>query len=307
MKNMNKTSFWYKNKKDYTLLLYAMPFIIFIILINYAQIFGWAFAFVEYKPGVSIFSQKFIGLANFKRLLDPGSNFLPAFRNTIVFGVLGILSSPIPVCFALMLSELRSSKFSRIVQTLTSFPNFVSWVLVYAIAFTFFGSEGYVNLILQKLGVIEESLNILGNPDITYAFQVFLGLWKSVGWSAIIYIAAIAGIDGELYNAASIDGANRFQKIVHVTLQGIKPTFFILLILNISGLISAGFEQYFVFFNPLVSDKMDVISTYIYRIGLGGAQYSFATAVGMFQSVVSVFLMLFVNSMAKKATGNAII
>lgn len=295
-----------RRKIDYKLFLMALPFVIFLIMFYYVQLFGWVYAFFDFKPGVSILSQKFIGLANFQRLFSPGSNFPLAFRNTLIYGLLGILTSPVPVAFAIMISELRSNTLSRVIQTITSFPNFISWILVYAVAFMIFSNDGFMNTALAKLGN-QNPVNVLGNPRIAYVLQMLLGLWKGTGWCAIIYLAAISGIDHELYDAAAIDGANRFQRLFHITWQGIKPTFFILLVLNVSGLVSAGFDQYYVFFNPLVSDKLEVIATYVYRVGLGNGEYSFATAMGMFQSVISVILLFLVNFMAKKVTGSSIV
>ncbi len=296
-----------RKKVDYTLLFLALPFVLFLFMFYYVQLFGWLYAFVDYKPGIGIFRQEFTGLSQFAKLFGTGSRFPVVFKNTLVYGVLGILASPVPVLFAVLLSEVRNRKFSRLIQTFTSFPNFISWILVYSICFMFFSTEGQVNMLLSSLGLMNEPSNLLGNADMAYLFQTLLGVWKGTGWSAIIYLAAIAGIDPELYDAAEIDGANRFQKVFHITLQSIKSTYFVLLVLGISGLMNAGFEQYYVFYNPLVSERLDVISTYVYRVGLGNGEISFATAMGLSQSVISIILLFTVNRIARKVLGNSII
>ena len=296
-----------RKRVDLTLLLMALPFVLFILLFYYSQLFGWAYAFVDYVPGVSIFKQHFTGLKELASLFGPGSKFLLVFKNTLIYGVLSILVSPVPVAFAILLSEARGKRFSRVVQTVTSFPNFISWILVYSVCFMFFNSQGQINMVLSNIGLISEPTNILGDPDAAYLFQTVLGLWKITGWNAIIYLAAIAGIDSELYDAASIDGANRFQRIIHITVQGVKPTFFVMMVLQIGNMMNASFEQFYVFYNPLVSQRLDVIATYVYRVGLGNGQISFATAVGFSQSLISIILLFAVNKLAKHMSGNAII
>lgn len=305
--NGNKTGRIFGRKRsDYGLLLMALPFVLFIIVFNYAQLFGWLYAFVDYKPWKAIWEQDFIGLANFERLFAFGSQFPIAFRNSIIYGVLGIITSPLPAIFAVLLSEVHSSKAKRAIQTMSSFPNFISWILVYSICFMFFGAEGQINKILVSCGLMEKGSNILGDPSIAYIFQQCLTIWKALGWSAIIYMAAIAGIDAELYDAADVDGANRFQKILYVTVPGILPTFFVLLVLNISSIANAGFDQFYVFYNPLVSEQLEILPTYAYRVGIGRGEISFATAIGMTQSIISIVLLFTVNKLAKKISGNAV-
>lgn len=294
-------------KSEVRLLLMALPFVLFIIVFYYAQLFGWLYAFMDYKAGKAVWEQTFVGLENFKKLFAHGSRFSVAFRNSMIFGVLGILTAPLPAVFAIFLSEIRNSKIKRTIQTMSSFPNFISWILVFSICFMFFSSQGQINQILVRAGILKESANLLSNADAAYIFQMLLGVWKSIGWSAIIYMSAIAGIDPELYDAADVDGANRFQKMLYITLQGILPTFFVLLVLNVSSIANAGFDQFYVFYNPMVSEQLEVLSTYAYRIGLGNGEISFATAIGMSQSIVSIVLLFTVNKLAKKLTGNSVI
>ena len=229
-------------------------------------------------------------------------------RNTLVMSFLGILTSPLPIIFAIMLSEIRNRVVSKWIQTVTSIPNFISWVLVYAIFFSFFSLEdGVVNKLMISLGLIETATNILGSDGYAWFFQLMVSIWKGTGWGAIIYLAAIAGIDPELYNAADVDGAGRFQKIWYITVPSLMPTYFVLLLLSISGMLSNGFEQYYVFQNPLNIDKLEVLDTYIYSIGIGRAEYAFSTAIGIFKSVVSIILLLSVNWLSKAVRKESII
>lgn len=294
-------------RKDYTLLWLALPFALFLFVFYYAQLFGWVYAFTDYKPNKDVFHQTYVGFKYFFKLFAPGSRFPVAFRNTLIYGLLGILASPIPAVFAIFLSEMTARRAKRAIQTMSSFPNFISWILVYSVCFMFFSSEGQINKLLVDLGLVKSARNLLSNADAAYWFQACLGIWKGTGWNAIIYMSAIAGIDPELYAAADIDGANRYQKMWHITAKSILPTFFILLILNVSGLINAGFEQYYVFYNPMVSEQLEVLATYAYRIGLGNGEIAFGTAIGMTQSLISLALLFGINGLARKATGNAII
>lgn len=296
------------NSPNTKLTLLALPFVILIFLFNYLPIFGWAYAFIDYSPGVPILSHKFVGLKHFISLFSGGSEFINVLINTMALSLLGIITSPVPVIFAIMLGEVRFKKLSKVMQTITSLPNFISWILVYSVFFVFFSQEeGVVNVLLMKWHLISQNTNFLGNEGATWIFQTIIGLWKNVGWSAIIYLAAISGIDTELYDAASVDGAGRLRKIWSITVPGIMPTFIVLLLFAIGGMLSNGFEQYYVFDNPLVHNKINVLDTYVYYMGIGHNQYSFSTAVGIFKTAVSLVLLFMVNGISKKARGTSII
>ncbi|GHU73747.1 protein lplB [Clostridia bacterium] len=297
----------YHEKKDWKLFWMALPFAAFIVAFYYAQLFGWLYAFTDYKPSKDVFHQTYVGLKYLKKLFEVRSRFPVAFRNTLIYGFLNIIASPIALIFAVLLNEISNSRIKRTIQTMTSFPNFISWILVYAIAFMFFSSEGQINNLLVKVGIMSNTRNLLSNANATYIFQLVLGIWKSTGWSAIIYLSAIAGIDQELYDAADADGANRFQKMLHITVVGLQPTFFTLLILSIGGIMNAGFEQFYVFYNPMVSEQIEVIATYAYRIGIGSGEIPFGTAIGMTQSLISIVLLLLVNRLAHAVSGSSII
>lgn len=293
-------------KAEIQLLLMVIPFMLFLVMFYYAQLFGWAYAFVDYNPGKHIWEMEFEGLRYFRKMLDVNSGFYTVLRNTLIYGIMGIATSPLPAVFAICLSEIKNSGLKKLIQTLSSFPHFISWVLVYAVCFTLFSTEGQITEILVSSGMMKEAKNLLANEDAAYVFQVLLGIWKGIGWSAIVYMAAIAGVDQELHDAAAVDGANRFQRIIHITVPAILPTYFILLIMNIASIFNAGFEKYYVFYNTMVADKLDVIATYVYRRGLGAGEISYATAVGMTQSLISLILLFTANKISKKLIGNSI-
>lgn len=285
----------------------ALPLLLLTFIFNYLPLFGWSYAFVDYKPGLSVFKTNFAGLRYFLRLFEPGSGFIEAIRNTLTFGFLNIFISPLPIIFALLLAEVKSVKYSKFIQTVTSLPNFISWVLVFGIFFAFFSSDGFVNTLLIDLKVISQPIDYLGDSSKVYLMQTIIAAWKGLGWNAIIYIAAMTSIDSELYDAADVDGANRFNKMWHITIPGLMPTYIVLLLLAVSGILNTGFEQYFVFRNPLIVDRIDVIDTYVYTQGISNAEYAYATAVGIFKTAVSIVLLFTVNSIAKRTRGQSIV
>lgn len=195
----------------------------------------------------------------------------------------------------------------KLVQVTTTIPNFVSWVIVFSLFFSIFSTQGMFNTLMINLGLLQSPTNILGNADAVWLFQTALGLWKSLGWGSIIYLAAITGIDEELYAAVKVDGAGRFRSILHVTVPGLLPTFVVLLLLSVSTILGKSFEQYFVFKNPMVLDNIEVLDLYVYRIGLTTNDYSYAVAIGILKSLVSVVLLFTANNAAKRIRGQSII
>lgn len=292
------------------LLLLALPFAIFIFMFAYVPLVGWITAFYNYRPGIPLRYTEFAGLDNFRLLFTfYRTQVVQVLRNTLIFAFLGLLSTPIPMFFAILLNEIVSVKFKRFVQTVTTLPHFISWVIIFSLAFAIFRETGPVNNALMSLGIIETPTQLLGNVDAVYIFQTMLGWWRSTGWGAIIYIAAITGIDSELYDAASVDGAGRWGRIRHITIPGLMPTYLVLLLLGIGNILSVGFEQFFVFMNPMVAPRMDVIDTFVFRIGLQSRfpDFSFATVVGMFRTVISIILLFSANAVFKKIRGHGII
>lgn len=293
-------------KERMALLLMALPFMALVVAFYYVPLFGWTYAFFDYTPGVSLFETQFIGLKNFIMMFSD-ITFLPVMRNTLIFSLLGLLISPIPVILAILLNEVRNRPFKKAFQTITTLPNFVSWIIVYSLAFCLFSSDGMVNQLLLKLNLVKDPVNILGNASIVYFFQTILMIWKYTGWNAIIYLAAITGIDNELYDAAKVDGAGRFKTMLHITVPGIIPTFLVLLLLSISNILSVGFEQFLVFYNGSVGDFITVLDIYVYKLGIAMGDYSYATAVGILKTLISIGMLFSVNMISKKARGESLV
>ncbi len=289
------------------LTLIIIPFFILIVMFRYVPIAGWSMAFVKYRPGMNIFDCKWMGLDNFTMMFSNWKKMSEVLRNTLVLSGLNILFTPVPIIFAIMLSEVRSRKFQKVVQTVTTIPNFVSWIIIYALAYALFSTEGVLNTILQGLHLADKPVNLLANNKATWIFQTLLNVWKNFGWNSIIYFAAITGIDAGLYEAASIDGANRLQRIWHITVPGISNTYFTLLLLNISNILNQGLDQYLAFYNSVVADKITVLELYTYRLGLVSGNYSYATAVGILKTIVSLILLFSANAASKKIRGYTIV
>ena len=295
-----------KPRKDYKLLYYAIPFMIIVLLFNYVPIFGWIYAFFDYVPGVKLKDSEFVGLEYFK-LIFTDANVWRSLGNTFIFAILGILFSPLPMFFAILLNEVKNGPVRKIVQTFTTLPNFISWVIIFSLAFTLFSSDGLITTLLLKIGIGTEGQNLLGDGNAVYIFQSLLGLWKGLGWSSIIYLAAIAGIDQEQYEAARVDGAGYFRCALHITMPAMIGTFVVLFILNIGNFLNTGYEQYLLFKNSLTADNIEVLDLYAYRIGLENMDYSYGVAISIIKSVVSVVLVTFVNLVAKKMRGSAVV
>ena len=293
-------------KEGLKLLLLAMPFVIIIFMFCYVPLAGWIYAFFDYRPGFALFDCDFVGLRTFKIIWQNRDELFRVLRNTLVLSGIGIITSPLPVIFAIILNEIKNSKFRKMVQTLTTLPNFISWIVVFTLAFAMFSSDGMFSSLFRMLG-LDVTVNVMGNNKISWLFMWALATWKTLGWSAIIYIASIAGIDAELYDAAHVDGANRFQTIMHVTVPGLYSTFFVLLLLAISNMLSNGFDQYFVFYNPLTADKLEVLDYYVYKIGVLTNDYPQSVALGMFKTVVSIILLFTANTFSKRIRGESII
>jgi putative aldouronate transport system permease protein len=252
-----------------------------------------------------------VGLKWFGSLFnDPATvtDLVRVLRNTLIMSGLGIATSWLPIAFAVLLAEIRSSKFQRTVQTLTTIPNFISWVLVYAIAICIFSTDGFINSFLTNvLHQTGANTNYLQIADHTWLKMLLWGTWKGIGWSAIIYIAGIAGIDQQLYEAARVDGANRFRCIWHITIPGLMPTYMVMLLMGIAGILSNGMEQYLVFENAMNKDVIEVLDLYVYHIGIGQNQIPLSTVVGISKSLIGVTLLFAANGISKAVRGESII
>ena len=294
------------DKEGKRLLLMALPFVILVIAFSYVPLFGWSYAFTNYRAGMPRESIEFVGLKQFIAIWNNRRELFRVLRNTFALSLIGLVFSPLPMAFAIMLNEIKSQKIRKFVQTFTTLPNFISWIVVFTLAFAMFSSDGMVNNVLRHFGS-SSIVNPIGDSKHAWMFQWGLATWKTLGWNAIIYMASIAGIDQELYDAAHVDGANRWQSILHVTIPGLYPTFFVLLLLQISNILSNGFDQYFIFYNPLTADKIEVLDYYVYKIGVLTNNYPQSIALGMFKTVVSVSLLFGANALSKKVRGNSII
>lgn len=289
------------------LMLMAIPCLTLVIIFNYVPLYGWLYGFFSYKPGMKLSQSEFVGLKYIMMALNDRQ--LPMIlRNTLILGSLNILSNIFPITFAILLNELKGKRSKRVIQTVTTFPNFISWVLVFSVFFLFLSvDDGYINKVLLGIGIIKEPLNLLASESAVWPLQLFISNWKTVGFSSVIYLAAIAGIDPSLYESVEIDGGGRLAKILYVTLPGIMATFFVLVLLGIGNILSTGFEQYYLFYNNLVSDKILVLDVYLYQVGIGMNMFSMSTALGMSKTLISLILLFSANALSKAARGTSII
>ncbi len=286
----------------------AVP-VVLVLVFSYIPMYGVLLAFKKYNTFLGFFASPWVGFDNFVRVFT-----LPRFArvvyNTLNLNILGmIIGFPMPIIFALLLNEMKNTRILRAVQTISYLPHFLSTVIIYGVVYQLCAPQtGLFNqiavMILGALGKDTATLQVYGLPFLTdtkwwLGTYIGSGIWSGVGWGSIIYIATIAGINPELYEAAVVDGAGRWRKMWHITLPGIKPTMVLLLILNIGGIASIGFEKPWLFVNPLVQDVGEVISVYVYNVGLGRGDYSAANVVGLAQSVVNVILVLSANGVAK--------
>ena len=288
-------------------LLIAVPFILWTFAFCYVPIFGWMYAFTNYQLGRGPFEMPFVGFNNFVRLWNDRADLIRVLRNTLALSFMSIGCSVLPVAFAIMLNDIVNLRLKKLIQTVTTLPHFISWIVVFGIAFAMFSNSGFVATFMMYMGIqINYGAGIMGNVNTIWRFMTALDVWKTLGWSAIIYLAAIAGIDQELYDAAKVDGASKLQTARHITLPGITETYLVLLLLNISNLLSSGFEKYFVFYNSMVSSKLEVLDYFVYKLGIIIGDYSMSVAVSVFKSVVSVALLFFANGVSKRIRGSSI-
>ncbi|MCD9021660.1 ABC transporter permease [Cohnella silvisoli] len=292
-------------RKHWQLYVLIIPPVLFFLIFKYYPMLNAVLAFKDYNVIKGIWGSPWVGFKNFNLFFD-NPMFLTLIKNTVyVSGYLLLAGFPIPILLALMLNEVRNARFKRLVQLVSFAPYFISTVVMVSIIMLFLAPRlGFVNVALNYLGF--ESVNFLGEPGLFRSIYVWSDIWQTAGYSAVIYLAALAGVDPTLYEAAKVDGASRFQKIVNVDLPGILPTIVIILILNVGNVMAIGFEKIYLLQNPLNLSTSEIIATYVYDIGLRNANYSFATAVGLFNSVINLVLLFGVNSLAKRFSNNSI-
>ncbi len=298
------------NREGKIMFLCVLPFLCLVFLFAYFPLHGWIYSLFDYKPALGLSGSEFVGLKWFRMLISSETQvaqIVQVMKNTFAMSFLGIATSIFPVAFAILLNEVKWKWFKSLVQTLTTLPNFISWVLVYTIAFSLFSTTGLLNTLLEEWGLITNPIKFLDSGNHTWLMMCLWNIWKGLGWGAIMYLAAIAGIDPELYEAGRIDGASRFQLMRHITLPALMPTFLVMLMLSIANLLNNGMDQYFVFQNAFNKETIQVLDLYVYNIGLGGNSLSLATAISMLKSLVSVALLAIVNIASKKIRGSSII
>ena len=304
---VRKRGFFATLGSQWQLMIMSVPMLLYVLFFNYYPMYFWVTAFQDYKPKLGVAGSKWVGLKNFEWLFGR-EDFLNSIRNTLAMSVINLVFGTVAaVLLAVLLNEVRNRKFKRTVQTVTYLPHFLSMVIVVGMAQNLFSSTGSINEVLMALGIVKEPVFFLGEGKYFWWLVGVINVWKEVGWGTIFYISAMTAIDPCLYEAASIDGAGRFQRILHVTLPGIKSTFVILLIMNIGHLMEAGFEIQYLLGNAQVIDYSQTIDVFVLKYGISKQQYGVATAAGMFKSVVAIILLLVANFTAKKLDEDTLI
>ncbi|WP_129788710.1 ABC transporter permease [Promicromonospora panici] len=289
-------------RRHWRLYTFVVLPVVFLLVFRYVPMIGNVIAFRRYRPGGSMFGDEWVGLYYFQMFIG-SKPFWDVFWNTVILGGLTLaICFPLPIILALMLNELRSRHFKRVVQTVTYLPHFMSIVIVAGMVFQLTAINGTINQIIEAFG--GEAVPFMQRADWFRTIYLSSEVWQTVGWGTILYLAALTTIDDQLYEASRIDGANRWQQTWHITLPGIRPTMMVLLILNIGSFMAVGFEKVLLLYNPLTYDTADVLSTYLYRVGIGeGGNYSFAAAIGLFEALIGVALVVTANQISKRAVG----
>jgi len=291
-------------RRDWQLYSLALLPVVFLLIFRYIPMAGNVIAFRRYVPGGSIFGESWVGFRYFALFIsDP--TFWQVFANTIIIGVLTLLFCfPLPIVLALLLNEVRSRYFKRFVQSVSYLPHFMSIVIIAGMILQLTSVEGTINQIIQAFGA--DPIPFMQDPGWFRTIYVSSEVWQTVGWGTILYLAALTTIDQQLYEAAKIDGASRWRQTWHITLPGIRPTMVTLLILNIGTFMAVGFEKILLIYNPLTYPTADVISTYLYRIGIEANNFSYAAAIGLFESLIGLTLILTANAVSRRTLGTSL-
>lgn len=306
MKNTKK--FLAKLKKDivrhWDAYILVLPIIIYYIVFKYKPMYGIIIAFKNFSPGAGIWGSEWADSFGFQHFVDFFSSYYfgRLIKNTLVISITSlILGFPAPIIFALLLNELKNMKFKRVVQTVSYMPHFISAVVICGMVKTFVSQKGFITTILATLGIVGQS-DLLMEAEYFVPIYVLSGIWQGLGWGAIVYLSALAGIDQELYEAAKIDGANRWQQTIHVTIPGIAGTIIIMLLMRIGNIMDVGYEKIILLYNPGIYKTSDVISTFVYRSGLLNFRWSYSAAVGLFNSVINFIIIIIFNKISKKVS-----
>lgn len=302
--NKRIVTIWHYILKKRYLYLMCIPGMIYLIVFKYIPMYGIIIAFQDFNFKRGIFGSSFNNFANFKQLF--GSEiFYNVLSNSLILSTLRlIITFPIPIILALLLNEIKKQVFKRTCQTFMYLPHFISWVVLGGILTNFLSMEGLINTLIEKLG--GQKINFLGSAEWFRTVIIGGNIWKEAGWGTIIYLAGLSSINPEYYEVATVDGANRYQKLWYITLPGLANTIVVMLILSVGGLMNNGFEQIYLFQNGLNISVSEVFETYTYRIGIVGGRYSYSAAVGLFKSVVAAVLLFSTNYLANKIRGGSL-
>ena len=297
--------------RSYKEFLMILPFLAVVAIFSYFPLYGWVYAFHDYRPPFPITKDTFVGLKWFETIISNPTrvkNIVRVLRNTFAMSGISLAFSWFPMVFAIFLNEIKCEPYKKFVQTVTTLPNFISWVLVYSIAFNLFGSFGAVNTVLQNLGIIDTPIAFMKSSDHVWFTQWLWLTWKNAGWAAIMYLAAITGIDEQMLEAARVDGATRMKIIWHITIPSILPTYFVIVMLNLANFLSNGMEQYYVFQNAFNTKYIEVLDLYVYNMAMSSTgAYPLSTAISILKSVVSVALLVISNTASKLIRGEGFI
>lgn len=291
-------------RRNWMLYLMLLPIIIYYLIFKFGPMFGLSIAFMDYKPAKGFMGSTFVGIKHFRNFFGD-YYFGRLLRNTISISILSLITFPAPIILALLLNELKGRWFSKIAQTITYIPHFISTVVICGIIVKLTSSTGGITTILHTLFGIEKE-TLLNHSEYFLPIYIISDLWQTIGWNSIIYLSALAGIDQELYDAARVDGAGRWKQMRYITIPCLIPTIVIMLILKMGKIFDVGYEKIMLLYNPAIYESADVINTYVYRKGLIDAQYSYSAAVGLFNCVVSFLLVTVTNKLSKKASGNGL-
>lgn len=301
--------FGYRLRKDLwkykSIYLMVIPVLLYYIIFCYKPMYGAVIAFQDYSVADGIMGSPWVGMKHFKDfVMEP--DFLRLIKNTLAISIYGLIFGfPAPIIFALLLNEIRQKKFKRLVQTASYLPHFISIVVICGMISNFVSRDGFISILFARI-TGREPVAMLSNKAYYLPIYIISNIWQGMGWDAIIYIAALAGVDASLYEAASIDGAGKWKQLLHVTLPSIIPTIIIMFILRIGSVLNVGYEKTLLLYNPLIYERADIISTYTYRLAFSGQQWSYTTAIGLFNSVINFMLVVIVNKICDKVNGTSL-
>jgi len=304
VETLNKKSRIKQILENYELYLFLLPAIIYFIVFQYVPMYGVLIAFKDYVPSLGILGSPWVGFQNFQRFFD-SYQFWTLIKNSLGLSIFQlVIGFPMPIIIALLLNQMIQQKYKRFVQTVIYAPHFISIVVLAGMVFVFFSDKGLVNSVITLFG--GSAISFMSEPSWFKPLYIGSGVWQETGWACIVYLAALAGVSPEIHEAATVDGANKWQRILHVDIPAIMPTAIILLILSVGNLMNIGFEKAFLLQTPLNQPAAEIIPTYVYKVGLQQSEYSFASAVGLFNSVINLVLLWIVNKTAKKVSGSGL-